>query len=168
MLEYRIEILFDGENANEDRLAREAFDIFMNDLLLKTFDGREQYVPVISPEMTEDDYQLIGSIMYLFFINFGIFPIQLAQKSLIHIFGNTLSPSILLSSFFTTISKRKEKVLFEAYQEISFERLSVIDVLSTYGIRSSPTTENVSDLILKEVAESESLSDFLRFVTGCS
>ena len=108
LLEYRIEVLFDGENANEDRLAREAFDIFMNDLLLKTFDGREQYVPVISPEMTEDDYQLIGSIMYLFFINFGIFPIQLAQKSLIHIFGNTLSPSILLSSFFTTISNLQE------------------------------------------------------------
>ena len=80
--------------------------------------------------------------MYHFFINFGIFPIQLAQASLIHIFGNTLSPSILLSSFFTTISKREEKVLFESYQGISFERLSVIDVLSTYGIRSCPTTVN--------------------------
>ena len=146
---YRIDVVFEGEHASGDGLAREAFDIFLTELFLKAFDGSEQFVPVVSPEMSEQDYILLGEIIFHFYINFGLFPVQISQASLASIFGNNLCTSSLLESFFKTISKKDEKILFETYHGLSFNKMDITETLSTFGIRSSPTNENVADLVLK-------------------
>ena len=149
IFEHRIEVVFIGEKASGDGVAREAYDLFLNELLMKTFDGREQYVPLISPEMTQDDYALLGSIMYHFFLNFNVFPIQISQASVMHFVGIAVPMSTMLTSFASTVSFRDGEILYQTFHKLMFEHLKILDVLSKFGIRSNPTPENVNDLILK-------------------
>ena len=149
LTDHRIEVVFEGESAEGDGVAREAFDLFLSELFIQNFDGREQFIPIISPEMTHEDYKLLGSIMYHFFLNYGIFPVKIAQASLSHIFENTVSSSSLLASFTSTISKRDEEVLLQTFHNVSFEHAKILDVLSKFGIRSNPSPQNVHELILK-------------------
>lgn len=149
VFDYRFEVSFDGENAEGDGVGREAFDIFINELLLKNFDGREQYLPVMMADVTEDDYEHIGSIIFHFFLNFGVFPFQIARASLTHALGKPVKNQLLMESFLLSVSKKDATFLSNAYSGAFFDKAAAIESLSVYGIRRLPTVENIEELILK-------------------
>ena len=138
-----------NEMAAGDGVAREAYSIFVEDLFLKSFEGTSQFVPIIRPEFGEDEFRIVGEILYHFFINFGVFPIQLSRASLGNVFTGECSHSTLISSFLSFLPKSESLIINDTLHNGSFIHDDVISVLSNYGVRTNPSKQNVRELITK-------------------
>ena len=149
LLNHKMTVQFENEYAYGDGVAREAFSLFIDQLLLKSFEGTAQFVPIIQPEFSDEEYEIVGKILYHFFINYAVFPIQICRASLEYVFVGTCSKSVLLDSFFGYCSKSQALVLHDALNNGSFVRDDLISILGSYGIRTLPTKENVCELICK-------------------
>ena len=154
ILRHRLRVMFNNEVATGDGVAREAFSIFLEQLFLRTFDGRVQYIPVVQPEFSEDEFLIVGKILYHFYINFAVFPVQISAASLSYIFCGELRTSSLMQSFFDILSKADGNTINATFYSNAFEKHKLIDILSSFGIRSNPSKDNIRDLIIK-AAKSE-------------
>ena len=70
MMNYDFVVNFQDEFADGDGVAREAYSIFMDQLLLKAFEGKTEFTPIIQPEFGDDEFKVVGKIFRHFFINF--------------------------------------------------------------------------------------------------
>jgi len=146
---HTISVKFVEEDAYGDGVAREAYSLFMDHLLFKTCEGRSQFVPQIHPEFSEDEYQTVGKIFYHFYINFGVFPIQLAKASLETVFVGSCRESVLMESFFSFISSNEARILQNAINHQTFIREEITNILSVYGVRTIPTKDNLAELVCR-------------------
>ena len=100
-----ITVRFIDEAATGDGVAQEAFSIFMDQLLFKCFEGTSEFIPIIQPEFGIDEFEIVEKIFYQFFLNFGVFPLQIARVSVEHLFFGVYENSSLIASFHKYCSK---------------------------------------------------------------
>ena len=127
------------ETVKCDGVGREVCSIFLEQLLQGAFDGREEYAPINPPEFKEEEYEVLGKILYHFLINFALFPVQLCEVSLHSIFIGQYSEQILIESFLRFISRKGSSVLTYAFVNNKFDYGLVIDALSKFDIKVNPT-----------------------------
>lgn len=149
-----ISVRFVNEAATGDGVAREAFSIFMSQLLFKCFEGTSEFIPQVQPEFGVDEFVIIGKIFYQFFINYGVFPLQIARVSMEHVFFGVYETSSLIRSFYNYCSQDEASVLSKAIKNEIFVKEELINILSFYGIRTIPTPNNIYDLVCK-IAKNE-------------
>ena len=154
ILNHNIMVYFQDEQAAGDGVAREAYSIFIDSLLLRSCEGTVQFIPIMQPEFGESEFKTVGTVLYHFFINYGLFPIQLSRASMEHVLIGRTTNSCLLESFFAFISKSAGSTLCDALYHGKFVRDDIIDILTTFGIVTLPTKENISELVCK-VAKNE-------------
>ena len=154
IMKARMSVRFVNEAATGDGVAREAFSIFMSQLLFKCFEGTVEFVPLIQPEFGLDEFVTVGKIFYQFFFNYGVFPLQIARVSMEYIFFGAYESNTLIQSFYNYCSKEQALVLSKAIKNESFVKEELIDILSYYGIRTMPTPNNIHDLVCK-IAKNE-------------
>lgn len=154
---HRIKVQFENEAADGDGVAREAYSLYMNQLLFKCFEGNSQFVPLIHPEFGEEEFTIVGKILFVFFLNFGVFPIQISNASLEYALFGSCRDSTLLDSFFSYCSNSHSSIIRKAIRNECFVQEEIIEVISAYGIRTMPTKNNISDLICR-VAKNEMIT----------
>ena len=69
-------VKFKGENAEGDRVAREVYSLFIEQLIFTSCDGRMHFVPVIQPEFGEEEFKIAGKTLFHFYINYSLFLVQ--------------------------------------------------------------------------------------------
>ena len=97
---------------------------------------------------------MVGKILYHFFINFALFPVQFCEVSLHSVLIGEYSEQILIESFLRFISRKESAVLTDALMKNKFDYCLVIEVLSKFAIRANPTKNNIRNLVVR-AAKSE-------------
>ena len=113
----------------------------MEQLLQVAFDGREEYVPIVLPEFGEEEYKVVGKILYIL-------------VSLHSVFIGQYSEQILIESFLRFISRKESSGLTDALMKNKFDYGLVIEVLSKFAIRANLTKNNIRNLVVR-AAKSE-------------
>ena len=113
LLSYQIEVLLEDESGVGDGVAREVYFIFIERLLQVAYKGREEFSPIILAEFGEEEYDIVGKILYHFFVNFGLFPVQFCEVSLQNAFIGQYSENALIGSFLRFISRSDSLVLYD-------------------------------------------------------
>ena len=149
ILSHQLEVSLVDETAKCDRVGREVCSIFLEQLLQAAFDGREEYAPINLPEFGEEEYEVVGKVLYHFLINFALFPVQLCEVSLHSVFIGQYSEQILIESFLSFISWKGSSVLTDAVVKNKFDYGLVIDALSKFDIKANPTKNNVTSLVVR-------------------
>ena len=108
-------------------------------------------------EFGEGKSKIVGKILFHFYINYSLFPIQFCRSTMQYVMGIECKPSDFIRSFLDCILKRDSEILHDTLYNMNFNREKIIEILSQYGIRSVPTRTNVADLVTK-AAVSELLS----------
>ena len=78
-----IVVRFKDESTDGDGLGREAFSCFMDELLFNSCEEYAEFVPIMQPDFSIDEFRIIVTIFYHFFVNFGVFPLQLSVAAFI-------------------------------------------------------------------------------------
>ena len=68
---FHLLVKFKGENAEGDGVPREAYSLFIEQLIFTSCAGRMHFVPIIQPEFGEEEFNL-----FHFYINYSLFPVQ--------------------------------------------------------------------------------------------
>ena len=113
LLSYQIEVLLEDESGVGDGVAREVYSIFIERLLQVAYGGREEFSPIILAEFGEEEYDIVGKILYHFFVNFGLFPVQSCEVFLQNAFIGQYSENALIGSFLRFISRSDSLVLYD-------------------------------------------------------
>ena len=66
LLSYQIEVLLEDESGVGDGVAREVYSIFIEHLMQVAYEGREEFSPIILAEFGEEEYDVVGKILYHF------------------------------------------------------------------------------------------------------
>ena len=154
ILSHQLEVSLVDETAKSDGVGREVYSIFLEQLLQVAFDGREEYAPIVLPEFGEEEYEVVGKILYHFFINFALFPVQFCEVSLHSVLIGEYSEQILIESFLRFISRKDSSILTDALMKNKFDHGLVIEALSKFAIRANPTKNNIRNLVVR-AAKSE-------------
>ena len=149
IVNHEITVMFKDEKASGNGVAREAYSIFVEQLLFKSFEGKNVFLPMVLPEFSEEEYQIVGKIFYHFFILFGLFPLQLCKVSMIESIYSQHSKSDLLADFLAYIPESQTRTLEKALYQTWYNQTDVVNVVSQYGIRSNPSKANIADLVSK-------------------
>ena len=120
LLSYQIEVLLEDESLVEDGVAREVYSIFIEHLLQVAYEGREEFSPIVLAEFGEEEY-VVGKILYHFFVNFGLFPVQFCEVSLQNAFIGQYSENALIGSFLRFISRSDSLVLYDVLMQNKFD-----------------------------------------------
>ena len=121
LLSYQIEVLLEDESGIGDGVAREFYSIFIERLLQVAYEGREEFSPIILAEFGEEEYDIVGKILYHFFVNFGLFPVQFCEISLQNAFIGQYSENVLIGSFLRFISRSDSLVLYDVLMQNKFD-----------------------------------------------
>ena len=73
MVDYDFLVNFQDEFPDGDGVAREAYSIFMVQLLLKSLEGKAEFTPIIHPEFGNDEFKIVGKIFRHFLSNLASF-----------------------------------------------------------------------------------------------
>ena len=109
---------------------------------------------MVLPEFGEEEYEVVGKILYHFFINFALFPVQFCEVSLHSVLIGEYSEQILIKSFLRFISRKDSSILTDALMKNKFDHGLVIEALSKFAIRANPTKNNIRNLVVR-AAKSE-------------
>ena len=149
LLSYQIEVLLEDESGVGDGVAREVYSIFIEHLLQVAYEGREEFSPIILAEFGEEEYDVVGKILYHFFINFALFPVQFCEVSLQNAFIGQYSENTPIGSFLKFVSRSDNLVLSDVLMQSKFDYERIVDTLSRFVIRANPTKDNIRNLIIK-------------------
>ena len=120
ILSYQIEVLLEDESGVGDAVAREVYSIFIEHLLQVAYEGREEFSPIVLAEFGEEEY-VVGKILYHFFVNFFLFPVQFCEVSLQNDFIGQYSENALIGSFLRFISRSDSLVLYDVLMQNKFD-----------------------------------------------
>ena len=132
-------VKFKGENAEGDRVAREVYSLFIEQLIFTSCDGRMHFVPVIQPEFGEEEFKIAGKTLFHFYINYSLFLVQFCRSTIQYVMGIECKPSHFIRSFLDYVSKRDSEILHDTLYNMNFNREKIIEILSRYVIRLVPT-----------------------------
>ena len=120
LLSYQIEVLLEDEPGVGDGVAREVYSIFIEHLLQVAYEGREEFWPIILAEFGEEEYDVVGKILYHFFVNFALFSVQFCEVSLQNAFIGQYSENSLIGSFLRFILRSDSLALYDVLVENKF------------------------------------------------
>ena len=121
LLSYQIEVLLEDKSLVEDGVARDVYSIFIEHLLQVAYEGREEFAPIILAEFGEEEYDVVGKILYHFFVNFALFPVQFCEVSLQNAFIGQYSENSLIGSFLRFILRSDSLALYDVLVENKFD-----------------------------------------------
>lgn len=157
LLSYQIKVLLEDESGVGDGVTREVYSIFIEHLLQVAYEGREEFSPIILAEFGKEEYDVVGKILYHFFINFALFPVQFCEVSLQNAFIGQYSENTLIGSLLKFISRSDNLILSNVLMQNKFDYERIVDTLSRFAIRANPTKDNIRYLIIK-AAKTELIS----------
>ena len=121
-------VKFDNDEDSGDGIAREAYSLFLESLFLKTFEGKNTFIPVVQPEFSEEEYSIVGSILMHFFCQFGLFPIQVCQICMEYGIYGTYKEGNLVASFLSYIPESEKRTLSDSIFRGIFIHSDVVSV----------------------------------------
>lgn len=149
VLSHQLEVSLIDETAKGDGVGTEIYSIFLEQLLQVALDGREEYAPIALAEFGEEEYDVVGKILYHFFINFALFPVQFCEVSLHSVFVGQYSKQILIETFLKFTSCKESSVLTDALIKNKVDYGLVIDALLKFAIKANPTKNNIRNLVAR-------------------
>ena len=69
----------------------------------------------------EEEYDVVGKILYHFFVNLGLFPVQFCEVSLQNAFIGQYSENALIGSFLRFISRSDSLVVYDVLMQNKFD-----------------------------------------------
>lgn len=162
--EFPFRIRYEGEKAiDTGGVSRDMFSAFWECAYPKQFDGGNVLVPASHPGVDMETMVLLGTILSHGFLSCGYLPIRLAFPVIcFSVLGPCQVPDqVVMECFVDYISTYEGNVLKEALEETNpafsdkAEEI-LIDTLSCFGCRESPTPKNLRRL-LKTIAQHEFL-----------
>ena len=149
--------MFKDEMAVGDGVARDALSSFLQKCLERYFDEVDAKVPSISIE--EKDCFIFGRIVTHTHICFGMFPIQIAKPSLMHVLTGDVSEQVLVNSFILFLDHKQVDLIKKVTnREGSYCSNAVSDILADYRITAVVNKENAFGIVVKTAKNA-----FLRF-----
>ena len=143
-----------GEKALDDGgVFRDIISEFWGGCFTMYFEGDRECVPIVTPELGQQQYDAIGQILYVGFKQLRYFPIRFCQASLTSvIFPDKPDESLLMDSFFSYVCEFEAKSIKDALggEPIEGDILSDLEEIhSRYGCRQLPTGGNVKRYMLR-------------------
>ena len=143
--------------AVDDGIARDALSSFLQKCLERYFDEVDAKVPSISIE--EKDCFIFGRIVTHTHICFGMFPIQIAKPSFMHVLTGDVSEQVLVNSFILFLDHKQVDLIKKVTNgERSYCSNAVSDILADYRITAVVNKENAFGIVVKTAQNA-----FLRF-----
>ena len=155
--EFPFRIRYEGEKAiDTGGVSRDMFSVFWECALYpKQFDGGDVLVPTSHSGVDMATMVLLGTILSHGFLSCGYLPIRLAFPVLCFpVLGPTcqVPDQVVMECFIEYMSNYEGKVLKEALEETdpAFSDEILIDTLSRFGCRESPTPKNLRRLYTED------------------
>jgi len=153
--EYPVQIEFATEMAiDAGGVTREMFSAFWEEAYQKLFEGATLVIPLLHPQSDMGLFNTLGSIISHGYLSCGYLPVRIALPSLIKILlGSTVSiPKKFhvdaLLDYLSTHDREKLKSALHCDHPFSDKvKTDVTAILSQFGCRVTPTSENLRDLI---------------------
>ena len=163
--EFPFRVRYEGEKAiDTGGVSRDMFSAFWECAYPKQFDGGDILVPASHPGVDMPNMVVLGTILSHGFFSCGYLPMRLAFPVLCFtVLGPTceIPDQVVMESFIDYISYYEGQVIKEALVETNpafTDKMqgTLIDILSRFGCRESPTPQNLRRL-LKTIARHEFL-----------
>ena len=73
LIEHTLTVRFNNEEASGDGIAREAFSLFLEQLFVKTFESKNNFILILQPEFGKKSIKLLDAFLCTFLFNLDYF-----------------------------------------------------------------------------------------------
>lgn len=138
-------LLFDGEDALSEGVRRDVYSAFWDAFITRSCDGVTQYTFSLSPELTVEDYTVLGRIISHQFIQTGTIPVQLVESILQLAVIGQVTDECLLESFMMLLHEKERQMIQGALNgdKTPFPTNDLVDILSQYKSGTFPPKDNL-------------------------
>lgn len=129
---------------------REVYSLFWDEFLSKQSDGHSEFTIPVGPNLSDEDYVILGRILSHQFIQCGTFPLRIAQASIQNLLTGHVSDDCKINSLLRLLPPNERECLSRALSgEGMFPKEEMIDILEDFNIRRLPSPENIKTLVLQ-------------------
>lgn len=141
------DLQFRGETGIGSGAEDDVFRAFW-DMFFTTYgDGNAERVPLVTADMTAEDFQAMGKIITHMFIKFKGFPIQFSHASMCFALFEAVTDKCLLDSFSNFLARAEREVVESAFSGV-LDVSTLVDILSDYSTHTMPTSTNIRQLLV--------------------
>lgn len=154
--EFPFRVCFDDEQAVDNGgVSRDLFSGYWEEVYKLLFDSGSTVIPSVHPHVEISKFKILGTILLHGYLACGYLPVRIVFPVLA---ATLLGPSVRvddtihLKSFCEYLSLYDQSVLKKAIQSPTFipdVQASVINLLSKFGCRETPTLKNVKNLVVQ-------------------
>ena len=151
ILKSNVLFLFNDEEAVGEGVRKDVYSAFWDAFTTRYCDGVTQLTFSLSPELTVDDYTVLGRIISHQFIQTGAIPVQLVETILQLAVVGQVTDECLLESFMMILHEKERQMIKEALDgdRTPFPTNDLVDILSQYNSGTLPTKDNLHKALLQ-------------------
>lgn len=154
--EFPFRVCFDDEQAvDSGGVSRDMFSGYWEEVYPLSFDSGSTVIPSVHPHVDISKFKILGTILSHGYLACGYLPVRIVfpvPAATLMGPGIHVDDSILLGSFCEYLSVYDQSVLKKAIQSPTFTpdiQESVVNMLSKFGCRETPTPKNVKNLVVQ-------------------
>lgn len=154
----KLVVSFEGEQANGEGLLRELYSLFWESFCSQNCEGSNQYTLCVSPNLSKEDYIVLGRLITHMFIQCGTFPVKLVKASMYEVIFGAVSDEIVLDSFLRLLPPVETQMLSDVLngkKALPLVLDEVLDVLDEYQKRNRPTSAADVKATLVKIGKAE-------------